>query len=226
MQKFILLLILLFPVLVVSQPLDKSDNLKTPGADTTEAVSDTTESERVLTPGAESYLFYDSTADPLVVVQAGAFIGMEELGMEATLRNTRSDLFATLLVNSYHGVQSDLQSYRNMMSVGLTGGKEILFRASHSGPDASRFYGRVGPGVGVAGASRIDGTGRQTYVGIHSTVLIGGLAHLSRNTSIFAEVGARTSWFPAMSDVGVIAGPQLTIGFQFSRSPSIPPVRY
>ena len=226
MRTIFTVLIIFFPVFMVSQPLDDPADRNLLNADTTEAVSDTTDSDRVLSPGADPYVFYDPTAEPLVVMQAGAFLGMEEFGMEATLRNTNSDLFATLFVSSFHGVQSDLQNYRRMMSIGLTGGKEILFSASHSGPDASRFYGRVGPGIGLAGGTRIHDSGTDYYIGIHSTVLIGGLAHLSRNTSVYAEVGARTAWFPALNEVGVIAGPHLSIGFQFSSSSAIPSVRY
>lgn len=90
----------------------------------------------------------------------------------------------------------------------------------------SEFYMRFGPGIGIAGRGIIEDGVMKTYLGATTSAILGAQYQLSKSTAIYMNGGGQMVWFPALSEIGIMGRPIVSIGFQFSLTSGILPVRF
>lgn len=90
----------------------------------------------------------------------------------------------------------------------------------------SEFYMRFGPGIGIAGRGIIEDGVMKTYLGATTSAILGAQYQLSKSTAIYMNGGGQMVWFPALSEISIMSRPIVSIGFQFSLTSGILPVRF
>lgn len=228
MKTTLLLIYLLFPWVLFSQPNQGLSNTFNISFEYTEISIDSTDSDRVLSPVADSYVFYDPYRD-IMRVQSGVYAGPKHFGFESTYRIPESLQYVNLFIGIVNSSKSDA-----FWMGGLSVGREFRFNASERTRTESKteYYFRTGTGLGVAGKGVINRRNSDLrvdsdlYIGLNSAALIGAQYHFNERTSLYIHGGGRMLWFPAVDEIGFSGVPLLSIGIQFSSAPQVPPVRF
>lgn len=196
---------------------------------------------RILIPGANPYAYagMESWEDPEHLFQSGAFISTIGAGLEATYRPGLAPWYGSVFFSSMINPERKIPGANRMFTAGLTIGFERLLHSTRPrdywrnapvvrmNARGTQFYARIGPGFGVAGVGEINsGSSYKYHPAFHTTAIAGSLMSLSKNTSIYLEIGGRAIWYPSLHEMGLIGGPQLNIGIQFNSGPRIPAVNF
>ncbi len=187
---------------------------------------DTARDDRVVFPAADPYVFYDPQ-ESVFEFQSGMYAGTHDVGAEFTLMNRHYNFYATVFVSQMIRTDQRFTDARSGFSGGITFGRDFLLRTSADAyQDGTRFYARIGPGFGFSGISRIQNGSTERHFGLHTSALVGVTSKISNFGKPYIELGFRTAWFPTLGEIGLTAAPQISIGFQFSGSRGIVPVRF
>jgi len=223
MKKILLLCLFTFSLqaAVIAVTLSGDENDANSDAD-----RDSVKVDRVVHPAADPSVFYDPQ-ESVFEFQSGVYAGTLDLGAEFTLLNRYYDFYATVFVSQMIRTDERFTDTRSGFSGGITFGREyVLHTSSDPYQDDTRIYARVGPGIGVSGLSRIQSGEIETHFGLHTSALVGVTSRVSGFGRPYIEIGFRTHWFPTLDEFGLAAAPQVSIGFMFSGSREIVPVRF
>lgn len=193
-------------------------------ADETEEANQT-DNDRVVHPMADPYVYYDPY-DPVFSFQAGIFASTAEYGAELTFINRPYNFFGTFYLGDSFKPENRVPGAASLYTGGVTLGKQFLFNASATNYDGTLFYARIGTGVGFAGISGNTTRGSNTYYGLNTTAIAGAMKGISGLGSLYVEMGTRAVWFPTFEERSVLGAPHLSIGFMFSGTRNIIPVRF
>lgn len=174
--------------------------------------------EIVLSPVADPSAFYDPYAE-MYRVQNGLFTGGGFTGAETSYRHPGSDYVLSLMAGGMDP---------HLIAGGLTIYREWALAQSGSDRDHPRteLYLRAGPGIGVAGRGLFTSRDMQTWLGLQSSAILGGQVRLGERSALYLHGGARMMWFPTLEEHRFHAAPVISLGIQFSTSPSPAPVRF
>jgi hypothetical protein len=192
--------------------------------DTTSAAGGQEERERVLHPAAHPYVFYEPY-DSAFLYQSGVFAGFSLVGIEFSFVNRYRNLFGTLHAG-YHLRPQNRGGMDQIYTAGAGFGRQFILHASGTSSGGTVYYARVAPGIDMASTGGQFGQSGNTFLGLQTTAIVGAQRSLGGFGSIYAETGTRMSWFPTFEEARWMGGPQLSVGFIFSGSRDIVPVRF
>lgn len=215
-RQHIIPLIIGLLILGVSATAVAQDNVM---SSTSDSVKD--ESAIILTPAKDWYYPAES---PEWFSQAGTFYGSSGLGLEYLMRPPGSHFYGSIFASGKQGA-GDI-SYA--LLGGLNFGYETVFYPTRrrgevlrTDLDGTQLYLRIGPGFGFAGVARQDWEFK-FHPGLYTTTAVGGLTKIGQRSALFLEMGGRLGWFPSLSEMQFIGGPQITIGFLIFSPQRIP----
>lgn len=177
----------------------------------------------------ESFVFLMAVtflATPVFAFQAGVFASTAEYGAERTIINGPFNFFGTFYLGDSFKPENRVPGAAGLYTGGVTLGKQFLFNASATNYDGTLFYARIGTGVGFAGVSGNTTRGSNMYYGLNTTAIAGAMKGISGHGSLYVEMGTRAIWFLTFEERGVLGAPHLSIGFMFSGTRDIIPVRF
>lgn len=224
MRFFIAILsLLLFPLEIFAQD-SSSQNAGTEQGDKamSEMYTDSTATERVVSPAADPRVFYDPYSENHRI-QNGLYLGPSHVGIESTYRVPESAQYLSIFAGLIN--PDDSQTF---WSGGFSYGREFRLNdaSKSSGSSNVEYYFRAGPGIGIAGAGMFNGSQTEYYMGLNSTVYLGAQYHLNEKTSLFIHGGGKMFWFPSLNEVGFTTIPVISFGIQFSTSSQMPFIRF
>lgn len=181
----------------------------------------------ILTPVAAPILFYDPYGDTYRI-QNGLMIGSGIIGVESVYRQPGSNYTINLLMGVLQRSGSGSNTERDLLFGSFSLNREVMLNIAGSLSEQSRseIYMRFGPGIGIAGRGIFEDGEIKTYLGLTTSAILGAQYQLSKRTAIFMHGGGQMVWFPGLSEIGIMGRPIISIGFQFSLTSGILPVRY
>ncbi|MEX0905993.1 MAG: hypothetical protein WEA56_15995 [Balneolaceae bacterium] len=177
------------------------------------------------------------TEGPLPLVLSGAFVNPAEGGVEITYRPAYERYYGSLYISSMFRATRRIPNASRMFTAGLSIGREILLhdtkpllpgrKGKMVWPEAegTQFYARFGPGIGVGGIGKINGS-TEFHPLIHANVAAGFLSPVGNTGGFYMEIGGKAGWLPTLDEAGFFGGPQFTIGFQLFKDRPVPMVQF
>ncbi|MCC5941528.1 MAG: hypothetical protein JJU37_08310 [Balneolaceae bacterium] len=219
----ILILSLLFIIPAYSQGFLNSMNHA--DSDTT-AKEEKSDREIIIGPVADPYVYYDPFYESYRI-QSGLFFGRGQFGVESTYMHPGSFNYVNLFIAAANVRDLSTPSSAIWIS-GLAVGRDFLLSEHERFMEQSStdVYLRVGPGIGMAGRGIFDSRDSNFYLGLQTKALVGVQYNFSTQTSLYVHGGGRLLWFPALDEIRFTGLPVISIGLQFSSSPSVPMVRF
>lgn len=216
------LVILVLPAILYGQelkPVPINDAIET-------ARTDTSKTGAIILSGvADPYVFYDSYRE-MYLVQSGLYVGYRQLGVESTYRHPGSVYFMNAYAGALYG--SGFNSGFVTAVAGFSIGREFVLNPTslRAGETRTELYFRVSPGMALAGRGFFGDGDPDLHFGLTTTGILGAQFRISSRSSFFMQGGGRAYWFPALNEIGFMGAPMVSIGLQFSTSPTLPMVRY